>query len=307
MYPFQRILVPTDFSLCAEAAYHHALYLAQRYKAEVYLLHVVRRATNSLRQDHDVAWPDRVTRSRSGRPANTEHWHGLLLHRVILQSPDPVTAILDYAQEKAIDFIVMGAHGDRGAGQYLNRGVGSAFLGHTTEQVVRHATCPVLRVVMADGRHPDQVRRILAPLDLSSLSLLGLAYAKDLASLYNARLDLLHVVEQASTQDADEDAPKRDELIDLFKKTKGPDVSAGFHVVQGRPDRMIQAFVKDRAVDMIVLGAHSDLGQDVLGIVAEQVVRTAPCSVLTVRKGASEARTSSRSERAFPLPFAGLL
>ena len=307
MYPFQRILVPTDFSLCAEAAYHQALFLAQRYRAEVHLLHVVQRATRLHPQSDEVAWPDTITAPRSGTPAHTEHWHDLLLHRVIVRRSDPVTAILDYAREKSIDLIVMGAHGDRGAGQYLNRGIDNAFLGHTTEQVVRHASCPVFRVVMADGRHPDRVRRILAPLDLSSLSLLGLAYARDLAALYGARLDLLRVVEQNEKQDSKDSPTMRDELIDLFTKTKGPDVSAGFHIMQGRPDRMIQAFVREHDVDMIVLGAHSDLGQDVLGVVAEQVVRTAPCSVLTVRKGAPDARASSPSKRVFPLPFAGLL
>ena len=47
-------------------------------------------------------------------------------------------AIVDYAQQHAIDVIVMGTHG-RGA-------LGHLFMGSVAERVVRTATCPVLTV-----------------------------------------------------------------------------------------------------------------------------------------------------------------
>ena len=304
MYPFKRILVPTDMSLCAEAAFSHALYLGQRYKAEVHLLHV---APLSAKTDEaESGWPDKVTEPRPGMPAYTEHWQGLPLHRVIVYHNDPVNAILNYAQEQTIDFIVMGAHGDRGTGYFLNLGVGSPFLGHTAEQVVRHAHCPVLRVVMRNGRSPAQIRRLVVPLDWSSLASLALAYAKDMAAFYDARLDLLHVLEQRSASEASDEQARR-ELIEVFNKTKGPDVSAGFHVVRGRPDRMIRSFVEEHSVDLVVMGAHSDLGQDVLGIVAERVVRKAVCSVLTVRRGRPGPKASSVSRRTLHAPSVFLL
>lgn len=313
MYPFKRILVPTDFSLCAEAAFSHALYLGQRYKAEVHLLHVVVPPARSGSaealgtQDTGVEWPDRITDPRPGVPAYTEHWQDLPLRRVMVQHADPVYAILAYAQEQSVDLIVLGAHGDRGAGHFLNLGVDSPFLGHIAEQVVRHAGCPVLRVVMASGGHPERIGRLLVALDGSSLALLALAYAKDMAALYAARLDVLHVLEPRSSGAAgDEAAPSieqaRTELIEAFNRTKGPAVSAGFHIAQGRPDRMIRAFVEKHTVDLVVMGAHSDLGQDVLGIVTERVVRKAPCSVLTVRRGQPDPHASAHPRRALSIP-----
>ena len=309
MYPFKRILVPTDFSLCAEAAFSHALYLGQRYKAEVHLLHV---APPSARGSHaeatdEIEWPDKITEPRPGMPAYTEHWQDLPLRRAIVHHADPVTAILTYAGEQAIDFIVMGAHGDRGAGHFLNLGVESSFLGHTAEQVVRHAGCPVLRVVMPNGRSPERIRRLLAPVDGSSLSLLALAYAKDMAALYDARLALLHVLPPRSSTAGGEDAAvseeqARHDLVEAFNKTRGPDVSAGFYVARGRPDRMIRTFVEKHRVDLVIMGAHSDLGQDVLGIVTERVVRKAPCPVLTVRRGKSDPKASARARRTSPIP-----
>lgn len=318
MYPFKRILVPTDFSLCAEAALRHALYLAQRYKAEVHLLHIKPPLLNDGAHGKKMSvevWPDKVTEPRPGMPAYTEHWHNLLLHRVIAYHADPVAAVLNYSSEKDIDFIVMGAHGDRGTGHYLNLGVGSAFLGHTTEQVVRHANKPVFRVGMRKGRSPELIRHILVPMDFSPLAHLALAYAKDLASFYDARLYLLnvqdlHAANHAESPEAaagsasatEHQEQVRDELIEVFKKTKGPDVSAGFFVLEGRPDRKIRSFILDKAVDMVVLGAHSEQGKDVLGIVAEQVVRKAACPVLTVRKDKVEKDTSWYSKQTGALP-----
>lgn len=39
--PIGRILFPTDFSACAEGAYRHAAFLADRLAAEIHILHVV--------------------------------------------------------------------------------------------------------------------------------------------------------------------------------------------------------------------------------------------------------------------------
>jgi len=53
----------------------------------------------------------------------------------------------------------------------------------------------------------------------------------------------------------------------------------------GQPAAAIVKAAADRAVDLIVLGTHGRQGVAhlVLGSVAEHVVRTAPCPVLTVR------------------------
>ncbi|MFQ5569558.1 MAG: universal stress protein [Rhodothermales bacterium] len=316
MHSFKRILVPTDFSLCAEAAYRHALYLARQHKAEVHLFHVATPSERGNQKEPNGPkltpfWPNRTKAPHPGTPANTERWFDFLLRRAVGHHPDPVSAILDYARQHAVDLIVMGAHGDRGAGHYLNQGTDRAFLGQTVEQVVRHAACPVYRVVMQCGQDPEQVRRILVPVDLSSLSLRALSYAKDLALLYKARLDLLHVIERGSflaTQEQREAThPKgeeqiRAEIMEAYLNLPGDDLSTQVHVLRGRPDREIRAFVERRDIDLVVMGAHSDLGKDLLGIVAEQVVRTAPCLVLTMRDGQSKGSGYAKHSRSvFPV------
>jgi nucleotide-binding universal stress UspA family protein len=55
-----------------------------------------------------------------------------------LEEGDPATGILQAAQERKCDLIVMGTHGRTGLGRVL--------LGSVAEKVVRGASCPVLTV-----------------------------------------------------------------------------------------------------------------------------------------------------------------
>jgi nucleotide-binding universal stress UspA family protein len=57
------------------------------------------------------------------------------------------------------------------------------------------------------------------------------------------------------------------------------------HIVEGAPAHEIVRFANDRAMDLIVVGTHGQGGMShfLTGSVAEKVVRTATCPVLTVR------------------------
>lgn len=278
-----RILVPTDFSLCAEAAFCHALYLAEWYKAEVHLLHVAEAGREAV-----VRWP------------RVDAWQGLPVRRQVIHAPEPAAAIVAYVRRHAVDFVIMGAHGDRATGRFLNQGVGSLMLGQVADQVVRHAPCPVLRVVMRNGRSPERVRRLLAPVDGSALSMLALAYARALAARYDARLDLVHVLDRRMPA-ADAEARARRDLVEAFDQTRGPAVSAAFHVVRGRPGRQIKALAQEQATDLVVLGAHSDRGRDGLGSIAERIVRGVPSPVLVVRSRQPEVAMPGRVQWGLPL------
>lgn len=62
-------------------------------------------------------------------------------------------------------------------------------------------------------------------------------------------------------------------------------VSISLHVVAGKPDNVLVEVADDVEADLIVVGTHGRTGVNrmLLGSVAEQVVRRAPCSVLTAR------------------------
>jgi nucleotide-binding universal stress UspA family protein len=79
------------------------------------------------------------------------------------------------------------------------------------------------------------------------------------------------------------DARKR--LDDLLGSADRQRLRARPIVKVGDPLRRVVEYARDESIDLIVLGTHgrSGVAHLFLGSVAERVVRTAPCPVLTVR------------------------
>lgn len=144
------------------------------------------------------------------------------------------------------------------------------------------------------------IQRMLVPTDFSAASDLALEYAVDMARRYGASMDLLHVLEEpihttaypdgyfvelpALRQQMTEQAEGR--LDQDAKKCAAANVDARTRVVVGRPATAITQEASDRGADLIVMGTHgrSGFAHFVLGSVAERVLRSAPCPVLTVRQ-----------------------
>src|SRR5262249_37854896 len=89
----------------------------------------------------------------------------------------PFEEICRLASDKQIDLIVMPTHG--------HTGLRHLMVGSTTEQVVRHTSCPVLvlkRDVHAPkAKHGTSFRKIVVPIDFSPSSMKALDYAQQLA------------------------------------------------------------------------------------------------------------------------------
>ena len=123
--------------------------------------------------------------------------------------------------------------------------------------------------------------RILVPTDFSPLSTLALDHAIALASLCRASIHLLHVRSDAK-QDVEGEEMRVAVLVSSCQREA---IVATSQICAGEPAAAIVQAAIDRAVDLIVLGTHGrhGLAHLILGSVAEAVVRTAPCPVLTVR------------------------
>jgi nucleotide-binding universal stress UspA family protein len=135
------------------------------------------------------------------------------------------------------------------------------------------------------------IRTILHPTDFSDRSRNALQLAAALARDYRARLVLLHVLPRPVVAYGDglvppdpEDlrAEVREELDRLT--VPGPDLPTDRRVAEGDPAGVILHLAREAPADLIVLGTHgrTGLGRLLMGSVAEQVVRRAPCPVLTV-------------------------
>jgi nucleotide-binding universal stress UspA family protein len=143
--------------------------------------------------------------------------------------------------------------------------------------------------------------RILVPTDFSEPSDAALEYARSLATKFGSTLHLLHMIDApfANGQFGSEVFIAETPAIEaeLFEEAKAklahrvtPSDKARFNatteVIVGSSPRGILDYATERAMDLIVMGTHgrSGMAHLLMGSVAEKVVRSAPCPVLTVRQ-----------------------
>lgn len=141
---FERILVPTDFSPCAEGAWTLAQRIATALGSELILTHVFVEGTlwsespfNMARVRELFADQQRRAEAMLDSWATAARSAGLTVS-MALRSGIPHDEIVILAAQKEADLIVIGTHG-RG-------GVSRALLGSVADRVVRLASCPVLTV-----------------------------------------------------------------------------------------------------------------------------------------------------------------
>jgi universal stress protein A len=145
------------------------------------------------------------------------------------------------------------------------------------------------------------IARILVPTDFSATADAALDYARALAGRVGASLRVLHVLddqfligsfagevyvpEVPNVQEALRDAAER-LLSQRITPRDREQLAVETRIVVGRPFRAIVDEALAMDADLIVMGTHGRTGIQhlLLGSVAERIVRTAPCPVLTVRE-----------------------
>lgn len=146
---------------------------------------------------------------------------------------------------------------------------------------------------------PFRLRTILVPMDFSPAAQRALEVARELGkSAGPAHLILVHAyfaplemqalgIDGPNKVLAAIEAKASDDLEKLLTGLQDAGISAEYAVLQGAPDHVISKLARDKHVDMIVMGTRGRGGvaHALLGSVAERVLRTAPCAVMTVKPG----------------------
>jgi nucleotide-binding universal stress UspA family protein len=136
-----------------------------------------------------------------------------------------------------------------------------------------------------------RIRRILAPVDLSPCSRTALEHAVSLAEQLGASIEVLLVrqlpesarvidVPEATASEAENDL--RAFVASVRQPERG---TLSRRVEIGNPGKRVVEEASAGGFDLVVLGTRGQTGRlhMIMGSVAEQVVRGAPCPVLTVR------------------------
>lgn len=174
-------------------------------------------------------------------------------------------------------------------------------IGSTTDRILRGAQVPVL-VVRGKGFGP--VRRALFAVQLDRLAedilRRGLDLARALAAGKTLRCEALYALPHLYLDFAfgsqtvhitNELEQARQDLAHLITRVAGRDAKFRRTVVNGYPWLEILRRIRSSKPDLVVLGTHGEHGVKrlLLGSVAADVVRSAPCSALVIPPAAARA------------------
>jgi nucleotide-binding universal stress UspA family protein len=300
------VLVPLDGSAIGDDALELALPIVKQTGARLHLVYVQEMPQNPkmAEQDRDyMASVEKRVAERLPPKAVTSALLSDRIDRVTFAFPPrgTVAEILGrYADENAIDLIVMTTHG-RG-------GFSRAWLGSVADSLIRHAHVPVLLHPSSGGPPgPFQFQRILIPLDGSERAEGVIAAAVALGRLHHARITLLSVVAFFSlppgvhpaafiTAQAEVMARDRQEaesyLNALADRLGGAGVSVSVEVIEALDVAgAIVRFAHEHGHDAIAIGTRGIGGGKrlMLGSVADKIIRTVQLPVLVLNP-ASDSR-----------------
>ena len=300
MKTVKNILFPTDYSACSDAAYPQAVFLARQYEAHLHLLHIDTLGA-ALPEEEDPAIFDSelltirrkdVVYESEEVILKNEMRNGVPVSETEMSSISAHEGILDYVERHNIDLVVLASHGKHGVERFL--------LGSTAEKVTRHAPCPVLSIRCREFKEPslpELINSILVPVDFSDSSQLALRWAKNWAAMYDARIDLLHVIDAltippvyktggyiAHNIDLDLEQEIKQQLRNLDSDTKGPVPASRFDVWSGNAAAEIIDYA-NRYSDMVIITSHglTGLKHFLIGSVAEKITRRVQRPVLVLK------------------------
>ncbi len=267
-----RILVALDGSGAAETILAALMPLARDRPVDLVLVRVI-----------EPRHPSAEARKYLEEAGEALKQHGLSAVTLIGQGR-PAEEILRAAQESSVDLIAMATHGRTGMPRVL--------FGSVTEEVLRRAMVPLL--VGRPGTPHLQWKRILVALDGSEGAETVLPDAARLARALHAKLELAQSIfvpalpvaglgELPVTTPPPDPMPYLRRTSARLAETFG--VKADVVLLGGAPAEEIVRHARKEGVDLICLTTHGRAGlrRVLLGSVAEQILRNAPCAVLVRR------------------------
>ena len=156
------------------------------------------------------------------------------------------------------------------------------------------------------------MKKILAATDFSEGSRLALDLAVQIGDKFGAKLLLLHVLHDPAEAPGFYTAKKAGKKVFRNLEQAAQSMMEDFveshlkkykkhetQVLPGLPSAQIVACAKQEGVDLIVMGTHgrSGLQRLMIGSVADKVIRTASCPVLTVQAPKNDGEKKTKGKK----------
>jgi len=285
----ERVLLVTDGSEFSEEAIKEALHLAKICSSKLYILEVIEMNTEFI-----AFAPQLVEKAEEKAKKHLElvktkaSQEGVECEIIVHEGEQPYHYIVDEAEKKRVDVIVMGTRGRTGLKRLI--------MGSVTAKVIGQAPCNVI-VVPLNAK--INFKNILIATDGSKYSNAAASQAIAMAKKSGAHLiavsvspsgllSPLDIVQSEMQQEliAEEELKEAEKNVRYVKDIAGKEgLDVTGLVLAGKPYDAIIDTAKKKDVDLIVIGSHGRSGLERLfmGGVAERVVILSPCAVLVVK------------------------
>jgi nucleotide-binding universal stress UspA family protein len=277
-FQIKKLLLPTDFSETGLLAIEHGAAMAKRCQSELHLLHVLEQALYAFQAPEPIL---RLSSDEEIRKAADQKMKEIASRLqkdfeiiVVTSSRSGKIAkeVIDYAEEKEIDLILMGTHGANGYEEF--------FMGSNAEKVVNRANCPVITI----QTHAHQVgfRDIVVPIDSTLHSRQKVDYAIEIAKAYGSTIHLLGLIESEEDDEAKFRA-KMKVVEEVVKKAKIPYVEKTIQDANVAVTAM--AYSEEVGADLIIVMAdHESMIPGLfMGRFAKQIVNHSLIPVMSIK------------------------
>ena len=294
----KHILYPVDFSDCSRALNRQVEWVANHFDAEVTLLHVFEIPVMwygtgeppMINAECFQQFASNAEEQLSGYPIELP---ASRVNRAI-EEGDVAWHINNWVEEHDVDLVMMGTHGYGSMRRLL--------LGSVAMKVLHDVSCPVWTSSPHEEslpKKPMAPSRILCALELTEEAVPLLRFVNKLAQDLRASVHLIHTVPGTDSR------PYRYFDMDLrnyLKECTANDIAKSQHeagtdfpvtITEGSISQITAAVAADQQADLVVIGRGK--AQAVLGTLrthAYEIIRHAPCSVLSYCSARAKIKTS---------------
>ena len=244
----RRILVPTDFSENAQAAFLYALELAEQLQASVSVVHVYHPSAHHINEwmvtsDEELVKLSNEKLEKFVQSNFSKSMEDVVVADMIDQQLVPGFAaetLVNLSQSGDYDLIVMGSTGSSG---FLEK-----VFGKVSSYVSQHSACPVL--LIPNGTEFQDINNIMYAGDYESANESVLLQFGDCVSQLNAKIHIVHV----HTQDQEGKKDFGHYLLEKVFMKKAPELQFEMHTIESDTvAHGLQDFADEKEIDWMVI------------------------------------------------------
>lgn len=276
-YTMKSILVPTDFSDCAKYASDLAMQLAKRSHSMLHYVHLLDVPVDWLYTGAgmDERYPNVNNRVKKARRAlnllaEAAEKQGIQV-KTDIEYDQSYTMVIKYADQHAIDLIVMGSHGASGLKEL--------FIGSYTQKIVRSTLVPVLVI----KRPQDQlhIRDVVLAYDFETEAYDQFKKAMEYVVLIQAKIHLVFINTPANFKGTPEISQKMKEYTLLMPElVSSAEIYNSFGFEQG-----LLSFCREKEAGMIIMitCGRQGLNRFLNSSVTERVINHVDIPVMSLK------------------------